>query len=51
MTVVDAINTLQGRGTIRPARLSAVQGFSMKRERLSPRSTTAWSELLEARCD
>ena len=50
MAVVDAINARQGRGTIRPARLAADQGFSMKRERLSPRFTTSWSELLQVKC-
>ncbi|WP_312246989.1 DinB/UmuC family translesion DNA polymerase [Stutzerimonas nitrititolerans] len=50
MAVVDAINARQGRGTIRPARLAADLGFSMKRERLSPRFTTSWSELLRVRC-
>lgn len=50
MAVVDAINARQGRGTIRPARLAADLGFSMKRERLSPRFTTSWSELLRVKC-
>jgi DNA polymerase V len=50
MAVVDAINARQGRGTIRPARLAADQGFSMKRERLSQRFTTSWSELLQVKC-
>jgi DNA polymerase V len=50
MAVVDAINARQGRGTIRPARLAADLGFSMKRERLSPKFTTSWSELLRVRC-
>jgi len=51
MAVIDTINAKQGRGTIRPARLAVDQGFSMKRERLSPRFTTSWSELLRVRCD
>ena len=51
MAVVDAINARQGRGTIRPARLATDLGFSMKRERLSPRFTTSWSELLTVSCD
>ncbi|WP_341305479.1 translesion error-prone DNA polymerase V subunit UmuC [Pseudomonas sp. TMP25] len=46
MAVMDAINAKQGRGTIRPARLAVNQGFSMKREQLSPRFTTSWDELL-----
>jgi len=50
MAAVDAINAKQGRGTIRPARLAVNQGFSMKRERLSPRFTTSWSELLMVKC-
>jgi DNA polymerase V len=50
MAVMDAINAKQGRGAIRPARLAADQGFSMKRERLSHRYTTSWSELLQVRC-
>lgn len=50
MSVVNAINAKQGRGTIRPARLAADLGFSMKRERLSPRFTTSWSELLRVKC-
>ena len=50
MAVIDTINAKQGRGTIRPARLSPDQGFSMKRERLSHRFTTSWSELLQVKC-
>lgn len=50
MAVIDTINAKQGRGTIRPARLAPDQGFSMKRERLSPRFTTAWAELLRVKC-
>ncbi|WP_313479194.1 translesion error-prone DNA polymerase V subunit UmuC [Stutzerimonas kunmingensis] len=46
MAVVDAINAKQGKGTIRPARLSAELGFSIKREKLSPRFTTSWTDLL-----
>lgn len=50
MAAVDAINAKQGRGTVRPARLAISQGVSMKRERLSPRFTTSWSELLRVKC-
>ena len=50
MAAIDTINAKQGRGTVRPARLAANQVFSMKRERLSPRFTTSWSELLQVKC-
>lgn len=50
MAVIDTINAKQGRGTIRPARLAPDQGFSMKREQLSPRFTTSWTELLRVKC-
>ncbi len=50
MAAIDAINAKQGRGTVRPARLAPDQGFSMKRERLSPRFTTSWAELLRVKC-
>jgi DNA polymerase V len=50
MAVVDSINARQGRGTVRPARISAEQGFSMRREFLSPQFTTSWADLLRVRC-
>ena len=50
MAAIDAINAKQGRGTVRPARQAANQGFSMKREQLSPRFTTSWGELLRVKC-
>ncbi|WBM11025.1 DUF4113 domain-containing protein (plasmid) [Pseudomonas aeruginosa] len=46
MAVVDAINRREGRNTIRTARTVGEKTWSMKRDRLSQRFTTSWSELL-----
>lgn len=49
MAVVDAINRREGRNTIRTARTVGEKTWSMKRDRLSQRFTTSWSELLTVR--
>lgn len=51
MRIVDEANAKWGRGTlgIGSAGLQGVRGWSMKRELLSPRYTTRWDELPEAR--
>lgn len=46
MSVIDAINRRQGRNTVRLARTATDHGWSIKRERMSQRFTTSWSELL-----
>lgn len=45
MSVVDDINRRQGRNTVRLARTLSDTGWGMKRERMSKRYTTSWSEL------
>lgn len=45
MSVMDEINRRQGRNTLRLARTLSETGWSMKRERMSKRFTTSWSEL------
>ncbi len=45
MNVVDDINRRQGRNTVRLARTLSDTGWGMKRERMSKRYTTSWSEL------
>ncbi len=54
--IMDRINSRWGRGTLRPAACGSDQGRSreswgMQRNRLSPRYTTSWSELPQARAD
>lgn len=46
MAVLDAINRKQGRNSIRLARTAVESSWAMKREHLSRRFTTPWSELL-----
>ena len=50
MQVMDAINTRQGRGTIRLARDKGCGVWSMRRELLTPAYTTSWSGLPSALC-
>ena len=45
MEVMDAINRKQGRHSIRLARTAVQRSWAMKRENLSPRFTTAWTDL------
>lgn len=47
MAAVDAINRINGRGTIRLASEGIVQPWKMRRERMSRRYTTRWDELLQ----
>lgn len=49
MAVMDAINKRQGRNTIRLARTVDDTGWAIKRERMSQRYTTSWSELPQVR--
>ena len=48
MSALDAVNTRFGRRTLAPAVAGIAQGWSMRRQRLSPRYTTHFDELLEA---
>ncbi|WGK60485.1 translesion error-prone DNA polymerase V subunit UmuC [Halopseudomonas sp. SMJS2] len=50
MGVLDEINSRWGRGTLRPARVPAAPGWSMRRELLSPRYTTDWNGLWKVSC-
>ena len=49
MQVMDRINSVWGRGTLRSAAEGVRKEWSMKRERKSPNYTTRWDELPEAR--
>lgn len=49
MAVVDQINQREGRGTVRIGRVPAVPAWAMRREMLSPRYTTRWSEVIGVR--
>ena len=49
MKTMDRINSLWGRGTLRSAAEGTAKAWKMKRERMSPRYTTAWNELLRVR--
>ena len=48
MQVMDRINTVWGRGTLRSAAEGMRQEWTMKREKKSPQYTTRWDELPEA---
>ena len=48
MSALDAVNARFGRRTLAPAVAGIAQGWSMRRQRLSPRYTTHFDELLEA---
>lgn len=50
MSVMDAINAKQGRGTLRLARDTSARPWSMRSEMLSPAFTTSWKGLPVARC-
>ncbi len=49
MAVVDQINQREGRGTVRIGRVPAAPAWAMRREMLSPRYTTRWSEVIGVR--
>jgi DNA polymerase V len=48
MQVMDRINTIWGRGTLRSAAEGIEKGWKMKRERMSPGYTTNWEQVLVA---
>jgi DNA polymerase V len=48
MLVMDKINGIWGRGTLRSAAEGIQKTWKMKRERMSPCYTTSWDQLLEA---
>jgi DNA polymerase V len=48
MQVMDKINTIWGRGTLRSAAEGIQKSWKMKRERMSPCYTTSWNQLLQA---
>ena len=49
MQVMDRINGVWGRGTLRSAAEGIEKSWAMKRERKSPGYTTRWDQLLEVR--
>lgn len=49
MTVVDAINKREGRGTVRLGRVPVTPVWGTRREMLSPCYTTRWQEVIEVR--
>jgi DNA polymerase V len=51
MAALDAVNIRYGRRTLAPAIAGVQQGWSMRRQRLSPRYTTHLDEVLEVRAD
>lgn len=50
MQVMDRINAVWGRGTLRSAAEGIDQEWRMKRERMSPRYTTCWEQVPTAHC-
>jgi len=49
MQVMDRINGIWGRGTLRSAAEGVAKEWKMKRERMSPGYTTRWDQLLRVR--
>jgi DNA polymerase V len=47
MNVMDQINAVWGRGTLRSAAEGTRREWKMKRERMSPAYTTRWDQLPE----
>jgi len=45
MAVMDRINAMWGRGTLRSAATGVAKSWAMKRERMSPQYTTCWEQL------
>ncbi len=48
MSAMDSVNLRYGSRTLRPACAGLSQGWSMKRQKLSPRYTTSFHEILSA---
>ena len=48
MSALDSVNMRYGRRTLTPACAGIQQGWSMKRQKLSPRYTTVFDELMLA---
>ena len=48
MSALDSVNTRYGNRTLRPACAGLTQGWSMKRQKLSPRYTTVFDEVMLA---
>lgn len=49
MAVMDAINSVHGRGTLRPGASGVSKRWAMRSDNRSPRYTTCWDELPVAR--
>lgn len=49
MEVVDQINKREGRGMVHIGRVPAAPAWAMRREKLSPRYTTRWDEVIGVR--
>jgi DNA polymerase V len=45
MAVMDRVNAVWGRGTLRSAATGIAKSWAMRRERMSPRYTTEWDQL------
>lgn len=45
MAVMDRVNAMWGRGTLRSAATGIAKSWAMRRERMSPRYTTEWDQL------
>ncbi len=45
MAVMDRINAMWGRGTLRSAATGVAKTWAMKREKMSPQYTTHWGQL------
>ncbi len=45
MEVMDRVNAIWGRGTLRSAATGVVKSWAMKREKMSPQYTTHWEQL------
>ena len=45
MAVMDRVNAMWGRGTLRSAATGVAKSWSMRRERMSPQYTTHWEQL------
>jgi Domain of unknown function (DUF4113) len=51
MDAVDTLNRVQGKDTVFFSPMGSVRSWKMRQERLSPRYTTRWQEILEVRAD
>ena len=45
MAVIDRVNAIWGRGTLRSAATGIAKSWAMRREKMSPRYTTEWDQL------